>query len=50
LNIPSRRWEIDQRIRALIGKLVRMDISRDEESELQMLQRERVSLMTPART
>jgi len=44
---PSRSWEIDSRMRQLLGKLVRSALSRDEEWELQFIQKERVRLMTP---
>lgn len=47
LNLTKREFEIDRRVRDLIGKLVRRVATRDDESELQLLQRERVYLMTP---
>ena len=46
-NKPSAEWLIACRLRELTGKLVRQTITRDEEAELQLLQRERVVLMTP---
>lgn len=46
-NLASREWEIDCRLKELIGKLVSRTISRDEETELHMLQRERVNRMMP---
>jgi hypothetical protein len=47
LNLTSREFEISCRMQDLIGKLTRKVATRDEESELQLLQRERLYLMTP---
>jgi len=49
-NTTSREWQIACRIRELVGKLARKKLDRDEESELQLLQRERVRLMMPKRS
>ena len=46
-NLASREWEIDQRVRVLIGKFVARTATRDDENEFHILQRERVRLMMP---
>lgn len=44
----SREWEIDQRCKVLIGKIVGGNITRAEATEYKVLQMERIKLMTPA--
>jgi hypothetical protein len=45
--MQSRESEIDCRMRELIARMARRIITRDEEAELHMLQRERVNRMMP---